>query len=85
MYNELEEKFWLLLPSFRLNILRLSLMLAARLWAIEAIRRRVFLVCAEVDGFEDEFEGVRAVLGDASRWETKLPTWLRGQIAGIFF
>jgi hypothetical protein len=46
-------------------------MFAARLCAIEAILRRVFLVCAEVEfgfeGFEDEFDGVRAVRGEESR------------------
>lgn len=75
------QELLLILPSFKLNIRRRSLMFAARLWAMEATRRRVFLVCAEVDGFDDEFEGVRAVRGDESRWDTKLLTWLRGQIA----
>lgn len=73
------------LPSFKLNILRLSLILAARRWAIDATRRRVFLLFWDVDGLEDEFDGVSAVLGDESRCETKFPTWLLGQIAGRFF
>lgn len=68
-------------PSFKLNILRRSRILAARLWAIDAIRRLVFLLAAEVEGFEDEFDGVKAVRGDESRCETKFPTWLLGQIA----
>lgn len=72
------------LPSFKLNIRRRSLMLAARRWAIDATRRRVFLVFCEVDGLDDELDGVSAVLGDESRCETKLLTWLRGQIAEIF-
>jgi hypothetical protein len=70
---EVQENFKIL-PSFKLNILRLSRMLAARRCAIDATRRLVFFVAAEVDGFEDEFDGVNAVLGDESLCETKFPT-----------
>lgn len=61
-------------PSFRLNILRRSRILAARLCAIEAMRRLVFFVAADVDGLDDEFEGVSAVRGDERRCDTKFPT-----------
>lgn len=71
----------LFLPSFKLNILRRSRIFAARLCAIDAIRRLVFFVAADVEGFEEEFDGVSAVRGDESRWDTKLPTWLLGQMA----
>lgn len=55
------------LPSFKLNILRLSRMLAAFLWAIVATLRRVFLLVEAVEvGFDEEFEGVNAVRGDES-------------------
>lgn len=50
-----------------MNILRRSRMFAALLCAIEATRRRVFLVAAEVEGFDEEFEGVKAVRGDERR------------------
>lgn len=69
------------LPSFKLNIRLRSRIFAALLWAIDATRRRVFLLAVLVDGFDEEFDGVSAVLGDESRWDTKFPTWLRGQIA----
>lgn len=55
------------IPSFKLNIRRLSLIFAALRWANDATRRRVFFVAAEVEGFEDEFDGVNAVRGDDKR------------------
>jgi hypothetical protein len=40
-----------------------------------ATRRLVFLFDGPLDvGFDDELDGVRAVRGDDSRCETKLPT-----------
>lgn len=69
------------LPSFRLNIRLRSRIFAALLWAIDATRRRVFFVAAFIEGFDEELDGVCAVLGDESRCDTKFPTWLRGQIA----
>jgi hypothetical protein len=61
-------------PSFKLNIRRRSRIFAARLWAIVATRRLVFLFDAVDVGFEDEFDGVKAVRGDDRRWDTKLLT-----------
>lgn len=55
--------------SFKLNILLLSLILAALLWAIDATRRRVFLL-EELD---------RLPLG-VNLCETKPFTWLLGHI-----
>uniref|UniRef100_A0A182TDS6 Uncharacterized protein n=1 Tax=Anopheles melas TaxID=34690 RepID=A0A182TDS6_9DIPT len=62
--------------SFRLNMRRRSRMLAARRCAIEATRRRVFLV--------DPLDGAGWAPRGESRWLTKLPTCCRGQIA-IYF
>lgn len=42
-------------------------MFAALLCAIDATRRLVFLVAAEVEGFDDEFDGVNAVRGEERR------------------
>lgn len=63
--------------SFKLNILRLSRILAARRWAIDATRRRVFF---GVDALPLLFGAVNAPRGDI-RCETSPPIWERGQSA----
>ena len=65
--------------SFRLNIRRRSLILAALLWAMEAIRRRVFLEVVVVPLLPElEPEVARE---ERPRWVTKGLTWERGQRA----
>lgn len=62
------------LPSFKLNIRLLSRIFAARRCAIDATRRRVFLLALELVGFDEELDGVNAVRGEDNRVDTKFPT-----------